>query len=247
MRKFGLIGSPLRQSFSKKFFTEKFASENLLNCVYNLYPLNSIEELHLLLGEPQLEGLNVTIPYKKAVIPFLHELDEVVEKVQACNCINIKNEKLRGYNTDVIGFEKSLLPLLKTHHTRALILGTGGAAAAVEYVVAKLGIEYLYVSRTSNRHINTINYSEVDASVLSAHSVIVNTTPLGMFPGVDESPAIPYQFLGEKHLLYDLIYNPEKTTFLKRGEEQGTSIKNGFEMLVIQAEESWKIWNEKTQ
>jgi shikimate dehydrogenase len=247
MRKFGLIGYPLGQSFSRQYFTDKFVNEQLPECSYESYPIPTIENINAILEDPDLEGLNVTIPYKKAVIRFLHEQDDVVKQIQACNCINIKKGVLKGYNTDVIGFEKSLIPLLKPHHKKALILGTGGSSAAVEYVLQKLNIEYLFVSRTSDKTSNAITYSEVDQNVLETYNIIINTTPLGMFPEVDNSPDIPYQFLTEKNLLYDLVYNPAKTLFLKKGEEQGATIKNGAEMLIIQAEESWRIWNGKAQ
>lgn len=243
MRKFGLIGFPLGQSFSNKYFTKKFLSENLNDCLHQAYPIKSINELKDILKDPELEGLNVTIPYKKAVIPYLHKLDEVVQVIQACNCIKIQEGNLTGYNTDVTGFEQSLLPLLDDHHVKALILGTGGASAAVEYVLQKLKIDYLFVSRTSGRNKNIISYEVVDNDLLETHHLIINTTPLGMFPDMDGFPDIPYTSLSEKHLLYDLIYNPGKTTFLQKGEHYGARIKNGAEMLIIQAEESWKIWN----
>jgi shikimate dehydrogenase len=212
--------------------------------VYEAYQLQSIDELHDLIKDPHLEGLNVTIPYKKAVIPFLHELSEVVQKIQACNVIKIKEEKLAGYNTDVIGFENSLAPLLQSHHKKALVFGTGGSSAAVEYVLQKLGIEYLFVSRTGTDKPGIIAYDQVDKALLESNNLLINTTPLGMFPDINNSPRIPYKYLSGKHLLYDLVYNPDKTMFLKKGEEQGATIKNGAEMLIIQAEESWRIWNE---
>jgi shikimate dehydrogenase len=245
MRKFGLIGYPLGQSFSRQYFTDKFVTEHLLDCSYESYPIPAIEDVNSILKDPELEGLNVTIPYKKAVVAFLHEQDEVVKKINACNCISKKKGFLKGYNTDVIGFEKSLTPLLKPHHKKALILGTGGSSAAVEYVLQKLCIDYLFVSRSSIATSNTITYDEVDQNVLETHNIIINTSPLGMYPEVDNSPDIPYQYLSKKNLLYDLIYNPAKTLFLTKGEQQGAAVKNGAEMLVIQAEESWRIWNAK--
>jgi shikimate dehydrogenase len=244
MRKFGLIGYPLAQSFSNKFFTQKFAAENLYDCVHEVYPIKTIDELTPLIKDPELIGLNVTIPYKKAVIPFLDEVDEVVQKIQACNCIKIIKGKLKGYNTDVIGFERSLVPHLKRHHKKALILGTGGSSVAVEFVLQKLGIEYLFVSRSESSMSNTITYENIDSSLMHSYHLIINSTPVGMFPNVEDYPSIPYQILTLQHLLYDLIYNPDKTSFLRKGEEHGTSIKNGAEMLIIQAEESWRIWNE---
>jgi shikimate dehydrogenase len=244
MRKFGLIGFPLEQSFSNKFFTAKFEAENLKDCKHFVYSIRSIDEFEKVISDPELVGLNVTIPYKKSVIPYLHELNDVVQKIQACNCIKIRDGKLKGYNTDVIGFEKSLLPLLQTHHNKALILGTGGSASAVEYVLEKLGIDFKFVSRTKDKDSGFISYEDLDANILQSHHLIINCTPLGMYPKVDDFPNIPYHYLTNKHLLYDLIYNPEKTTFLTKGLEHRAAVKNGFEMLILQAEESWKIWNE---
>jgi shikimate dehydrogenase len=246
MKKFGLIGFPLSHSFSQKFFTEKFAKENINDCVYENFPLQSIDEISLLIkSETHLRGLNVTIPYKEKIISFLDYKNEVVEKTGACNCIHIINGKLHGYNTDVIGFEKSLLEKLKPHHKSALILGTGGAAKAVEFVMNDLNIDYQFVSRKSSSLHNQISYEDVDESVMQSHTLIINTSPVGMFPKVDECPDLPYQFLTPKHYLFDLVYNPAKTLFLQKGEKHGAAIMNGHEMLIIQAEESWKIWNEE--
>lgn len=245
MKKFGLIGFPLSHSFSQKFFTEKFAKENIYHCVYENFPLQSIEKIFSLLkSETHLRGLNVTIPYKEKIIPFLDYKNEVVEKTGACNCINIIEGKLYGYNTDVIGFAKSLLEKLEPHHTNALILGTGGAAKAVEFVMNELNIDYKFVSRKSSLLHNQISYKEVDQSTIQSHTLIINTSPLGMFPKVDEYPDLLYQFLTPNHYLFDLVYNPAKTLFLQKGEAHGAAIMNGHDMLIIQAEESWKIWNE---
>jgi len=244
MRKFGLIGYPLSHSFSPAFFTEKFNREGHLDCFYNAYPLPSINDLPALLEDPQLQGLNVTIPYKKSVIPFLDAKTEAVDKMAACNCIKIKEGKLVGYNTDVVGFEKSLLPLLSDQHAKALILGTGGAAAAVEFVLKKLAILYLFVSRNQSNETDHIIYPDIKKEVMDDYKLIINTTPLGMYPAVNDCPDIPYEFLTDDHYLYDLVYNPAETLFLKKGAEKGAIIKNGSDMLVIQAEESWKIWNE---
>ena len=242
MRQFGLIGYPLSHSFSKKYFTEKFEKEGLQNCSYDNYPIASINELpDMLADNPSLEGFNVTIPYKEQVIPFLSEQSAVVRETGACNCIKIKNGRLTGYNTDVTGFEFSLKEKLAAHHKRALILGTGGAAKAVKYVLQHLGISYQSVSRKASA--TTISYSDVTFDLLTAYTLIVNTTPLGMYPNVHELPPLPYEALGSNHYLFDLIYNPAKTLFLQRGKERGSIIKNGQDMLVIQAEESWKIWN----
>ena len=243
MKKYGLIGYPLSHSFSKKYFTEKFLNESITDASYELYPIADISALIGLLAEdPALVGLNVTIPYKEKVIPYLSELSPVVEAIGACNCIKISKGKLVGYNTDVIGFEKSLKKKLRPHHTKALILGTGGSSKAVQFVLNNLGISYIKVSRRKTAE--TITYEEIDEALLSTHTLIVNTSPLGMFPNIEECPAIPYQFLTASHYLFDLVYNPPKTTFLALGEKMGAAIENGSEMLVDQAEASWEIWNE---
>lgn len=245
MRRFGLIGYPLSHSFSPAFFSEKFNNEGLFDCTYEAYPIKSVEELTpLLANNPGLEGLNVTIPYKKEVIAFLQESSEAVKQTGACNCIKIENNILTGYNTDVIGFEKSLLPNLTNAHSKALILGTGGAAAAVAFVLNKLKIDFIYVSRTGNHAENSLSYHDADCGIIKEYKLIINTTPLGMYPGVDSCPDILYNCLTGEHYLYDLVYNPATTLFLKKGAEQGAITKNGSDMLIIQAEESWKIWNE---
>ncbi len=242
MRQFGLIGYPLSHSFSKKYFTEKFEKEGLDDCVYENYPIASVDELPgLLKNNPLLEGINVTIPYKEKVLSFLSSQSEVVKNIKACNCIKIEDGELIGYNTDVTGFELSLAPKLGTNHKRALILGTGGAAKAVEYVLSKWGIQYSYVSRRASPH--NLSYEDVTPALLKEYTLIINTTPLGMYPNVSEFPPIPYQSLNSQHYLFDLVYNPEKTMFLQKGEQQGAVTKNGQDMLLIQAEESWKIWN----
>lgn len=244
MRLFGLIGYPLSHSFSKKYFTEKFDKDGLTDCHYELFPLTAIGQLpELLATHPQLEGLNVTIPYKKQVVKYL-QASAIPEGLDACNCIAIRNGLATGYNTDITGFEKSLAPLLKPHHTKALVLGTGGAAEAVIFVLKKLGINFEMVSRS--RHKNAgLTYPEIGEETIRERTLIINTTPLGMYPSTDECPDIPYQYLSDKHLLYDLVYNPAKTLFLQKGEERGAAIKNGEEMLMLQAEESWRIWNEQ--
>lgn len=245
MRQFGLIGYPLSHSFSPLYFKNKFETNNIVDCQYNAYPIESIEELTKLIeATPGLEGLNVTIPYKKQVIPFLTDSTQAVVKMNSCNCIKIKGGKLTGYNTDVTGFEQSLKPYLLPKHNRALILGTGGAAAAIEFVLEKLGIEYLLVSRRQDESRNLITYYQLDEQIIIDHTLIINTTPLGMYPSVDNCPDIPYHFVSKDHYFFDLIYNPEETLFLKKGAEKGAIIKNGSDMLYIQAEESWRIWNE---
>jgi shikimate dehydrogenase len=245
MRRFGLIGFPLSHSFSPAYFAEKFDSEGHSDCSYEAFPIKSIEELTSLLSDnPDMEGLNVTIPYKKVVLPYLKIRKEAVEATGACNCIKIRNGKLTGYNTDVIGFEKSLLPHLTNAHNKALILGTGGAAAAVEFVLRKSGIKFLFVSRQSRQGKSILTYDQISKDILNEHKLIINTTPLGMYPDVDECPDIFYDYLTKDHYLYDLVYNPQQTLFLKKGASKGAITKNGADMLIIQAEESWKIWNE---
>jgi len=242
MKLFGLIGYPLSHSFSKKFFTDKFQLEGIDDCRYELFPIEKIEDLNTLLAKHiDLSGLNVTIPYKELVIPFLHELSPAVQSIGACNCISIVNGKLIGYNTDVIGFQKTFEPKLKSHHTKALVLGTGGAAKAVHHVLKSKGIEFIEVSRTARGKI--ISYDQLGEDLVSSHTLIINTTPLGMYPDVEIAPELPYHAMGPEHYLYDLVYNPNPTLFLKKGMQQGATTENGSEMLRIQAEESWKIWN----
>ena len=244
MRLFGLIGYPLAQSFSKKYFDEKFGIEGLTDCRFQNFSIASIEEFpKLLSANSDLQGIAVTIPYKQAVLKYLDSTVDIPEGLQACNCIRIKDGKLSGYNTDHIGFEKSLLPLLKPHHQKALILGNGGAAEAVIYSLKRLNIGYSIVSRKIHKG-SSLTYADINENIIKEHTLIINTTPLGMYPKTDEAPEIPYQFISNRHLLYDLVYNPKKTLFLQKGEERGAVIKNGFEMLVLQAEENWQIWND---
>lgn len=252
MRQFGLIGYPLSHSFSQKFFTEKFLQENIVNAKYDNFPISSMESFAGLWKEnPNLEGLNVTIPYKKEVIPFLQHSSAVVQEIHACNCIRKFNNELYGYNTDVIGFEKSLLPFLKPHHTHALILGTGGAAAAVQWVLQKLNIQFQIVSRkanaieANNEMKASLSYDQLAASVIESHTLIINTSPLGMYPNTNEAPPIAYEGITAQHHLYDLVYNPIETLFMQKGLEKGATVQNGLAMLHIQAEESWAIWNAK--
>lgn len=243
MRLFGLIGYPLSHSFSEKYFTEKFEREGMTGCRYRLFPLTAITELKsLLAANPELEGLNVTIPYKKEVLSFLDDRDGIPEPLHACNCIRIREGKLQGFNTDWTGFEKSLRPLLQPHHTRALVLGNGGATAAVVYALGQMGIGYSIVSRQLHNG-SSLTYASLDKKCIDTHRLVINTTPLGMYPDTGACPPIPYAYVGKQHLLYDLVYNPAKTLFLQKGEERGAVIKNGEEMLRIQAEESWAIWN----
>lgn len=239
MRLYGLIGKPLAQSFSKKYFTAKFAAEGITGCRYELFPLESIQELPMLLqSNPELCGLNVTIPYKQQVIAYVDDTNQL--PLQACNCIAIKDGKLTGYNTDVTGFEISFLKEKGLHHTRALVLGTGGSSIAVQYVLKKLQIPFSVVSRSAGA---TFTYATLDTDIMASHNIIINTTPLGSFPAIDNCPLLPYAFITPQHYCYDLVYNPAVTLFLQKALAAGAIIKNGHDMLEIQAEESWKIWN----
>jgi shikimate dehydrogenase len=243
MRLFGLIGYPLSHSFSKKYFTEKFAREGIAGCAYELFPLTTINELEdLLSANPQLQGLNVTIPYKQQVLPYVHSREGIPEGMGACNCIRISEGRLYGFNTDTIGFEKSFSPFLRPWHQKALVLGNGGAALAVVHVLKKLAIEYKIVSRQL-REGSALTYADLTKETIEEHTVIINTTPLGTYPNIHDCPPIPYDHITQHHFLYDLVYNPERTLFLQKGQERGGQIHNGYDMLVIQAEESWKIWN----
>lgn len=246
MKKLGLIGFPLGHSFSKKYYLKKFDRENITDINYDLYSIEDIREFEQIFNEQNFYGVNVTIPHKINVLPYLHELSPEAEAIQAVNCIQIKHTPtgpfLKGFNTDVFGFKESLKPLLEHWHTKALILGNGGAAKAVEYALNELGIAYKFVSRNKNE--NNLIYSEVDAAILNEYYIIINCSPVGTFPNIEDAPNIPYQHIGHKHLLYDLVYNPAETAFLKKGKYNGAKIKNGLEMLELQAEKNWEIWNE---
>ncbi len=237
---YGLIGYPLQHSFSPAYFKTKFAAQHI-DAVYGLFPLETISEFTgLLASHPELEGLNVTTPYKEAVIPYLDQLDEVAREIGAVNCIAIKHGKTTGYNTDAMGFEKSLNPLLKPQHTQALILGTGGSSKAVAYALTQLGIPFQKVSRMKTE--GALSYDDLNVDIISRHKLIINTTPVGMYPNIDAMPPFPFACVSSHHLLFDLIYNPVETKFLAKGREQGAVTKNGFEMLQLQAEASWGIW-----
>lgn len=250
MRTFGLIGYPLSHSFSQKYFTEKFEREKITDAVYKLFPLKSINEFESLIkNNPDLLGLNVTIPYKEQIIPFLTELDETAKAVGAVNCIKIYRHSslvpftFTGYNTDVYGFSQSIKPFLESHHERALILGTGGASKAVEYCLKQIGLDTYKVSRTKNdSDTKKFTYSELNKNILNSFTLIVNTSPLGMYPNVDEMPPIPYEYLTPKHFLYDLVYNPEETAFIKMGKRMGSVTMNGLNMLHLQADKAWEIF-----
>lgn len=246
MKTYGLIGYPLSHSFSKKYFTEKFLNEDIEDHQYELFPIEDIKKLPDLIAEnPSLCGLNVTIPHKVNVLCYLNEVDEAAEKIGAVNCISIKSfdgeTYLKGYNTDAYGFESSLVPLLQSQHTKALVFGDGGAAKAVKYVLEKLGIGYQVVVRKEAP--GAILYSDISPEILASHLLLINTTPLGMSPHVDTYPDIDYSQLGTQHLAYDLVYNPLETAFLTKAAVQGAQIKNGLEMLYQQAEKAWAIWN----
>lgn len=241
---YGLIGKTLVHSFSKNFFTEKFEREGI-DDKYELFELPEIERFRDLIDNVPLNGLNVTIPYKEQVMQFLDEIDETAKAINAVNTVKFMRKAdgslfLKGYNTDVIGFSESLRPLLKDHHKHALVLGTGGAAKAVAYALDRFGIDYKFVSREKCG--DNFTYGELDEKILQKYLLIVNCSPLGTFPNVDAAPDIPYQFLGAEHLLYDLVYNPEKTLFMQKGEAQGAVVKNGLEMLHGQALAAWDIW-----
>ena len=241
MRLFGLIGYPLTHSLSAKYFTDKFQNENISGSLYYNFPIQQIKDVLKIFEKENLCGLNVTIPYKESIIPFLDELDSSASGVGAVNTVVVRNNKKIGYNTDVTGFENSLKPFLKSQHTKALVLGTGGSSKAVTSVLIKLGIEFQFVSR--NQSVNAISYVDLKPQTILEHKLIINTTPLGMFPEITAVPDIPFSFMTSEHLLFDLIYNPAETEFLKRGKQQGAEIKNGLEMLQLQAEKSWEIWN----
>ena len=242
---YGLLGYPLGHSFSKNFFNNKFEAENI-DAEYINFEIPDINMINEVISEHyNLKGLNVTIPYKEQIIPFLDELDKDAAIIGAVNVVKIIREngnlKLKGYNSDIIGFCDSIAPLLKPHMKKALILGTGGAAKAVCYGLKKLGIESQYVSRKKNNV--AIEYTDITKDTLNEYHIIVNTTPLGMYPNMDESPDIPYEFLNDKHLCYDLLYNPDETLFMKNAKAQGATTKNGLEMLLLQAFAGYEIWN----
>lgn len=241
MRQFGLIGRNISYSFSKSYFADKFINENIVDAVYNVFDLQQIDEVEKVFATEGLVGFNVTIPYKQEIIPFLDELSPEAKTIGAVNTVLIKNGKRIGHNTDCYGFHHSILPLLDTHHKKALVLGNGGAAKAVFYILDELNIAYKIVSRTTLE--NQFTYDDLDEKTISQHQIIINCSPVGTFPNIENAPLLPYQFISEKHLLYDLIYNPPVTKFLENGQNNGAKIKNGHEMLVLQAEKAWKIWN----
>jgi shikimate dehydrogenase len=243
MRIFGLIGYPLGHSFSKIFFTQKFIDEKILDTKFELFPIESIKEFpELIAGHPGIEGLAVTKPHKENIILYLTQIDEAATEIGAVNCIVFKSGDLIGHNTDVIGFEKSLLPLLQSHHKKALVLGTGGASKGVQFVLKKNGIEFLTVSRSQSACKGDVFYEQIDEQMMIEFSLIINATPAGMTPDEEGCPDIPYQYISDRHLLYDLIYKPDETLFMKKGKAKGARVKNGHDMFLIQAEANWLYW-----
>lgn len=240
MRKFGLIGRGLSHSFSPQYFEKKFSQESI-DAGYDLFDLDSIAEIDNLFDSTELHGLNVTIPYKQAVIPYLDHLVGAALELQAVNTIVFDQGQKIGYNTDVIGFQKSLRPFLKHGQTRALILGTGGASTAVSYVLKNIGVDVFFLSRSPNNE-REFSYDECNYNMIDSCTIIVNTTPCGTYPEINDAPKIPYEFITGEHLCYDLIYNPSKSMFLERSEQQGATIVNGLSMLKLQAEASWELW-----
>jgi shikimate dehydrogenase len=247
MDKYGLIGYPLGHSFSIGYHNQRFADEGI-NAKYLNFEIPSIDDLPAVLSQnPELKGLNVTIPYKEKVIPFLDYVSPEARAIGAVNVIRVEHQgkkiTLKGYNSDVIGFTQSIEPLLENYHKKALVLGTGGASKAISYGLKSLGLETVYVSRYERP--GTIQYGSITPEVVQEYNVIVNCTPLGMFPKTEECPSLPYEAMNERNILYDLIYNPDETLFMRKGAEQGATVKNGLEMLLLQAFASWEFWNGK--
>lgn len=250
MNAYGLIGFPLTHSFSAEYFTEKFFRENIHDTVYELFPVENISKLIPLIEETKnLKGLGVTIPYKQQVMPFLTHIDKEAESAGAVNVIKIKRNNgliLEGFNTDIFGFSESIKHLLQPKHKKALVLGTGGAARAVVYALRKAGVKFCMVSGSKKDGHSIINYSDLTADIILSHQVIINATPVGMFPHISNAPDIPYSYITKDHLLFDLIYNPGETEFMKKGKEKGAVVSNGLQMLYLQAEKAWEIWNEES-
>ena len=245
MDKYGLIGYPLGHSFSISYFNQKFQDEGI-DAVYENFEIPDVDLLNEVVdSNPNLKGLNVTIPYKEKVMQYLDTISPEARAIGAVNVIRITHEgskiKLKGYNSDVIGFTQSIEPMLENHHKKALILGTGGASKAIFHGLKKLGIEAIFVSRRNMA--GTVQYKDITPEVIQEYNVIVNCTPCGMYPHTDECPDLPYEAITEKNLLYDLIYNPDQTLFMRKGAERGAKVKNGLEMLLLQAFDSWRFWN----
>lgn len=239
---YGLLGRNISYSFSKGYFTKKFEALNLTNCEYVNFDVPSVENItQILKNNPHLKGFNVTIPYKEEILPLLTDFNKKAKLIGAVNTVKVTKKGLKGYNTDFYGFKKSILPYLKPHHKKALILGTGGASKAIAYALDELGIGYKYVSRNST--LDILGYDILTKNIMEDFQILINCTPLGTHPKVEEKPPIPYQFINKRHLLYDLVYNPSETTFMKLGKERGATVCNGLSMLELQAEKAWKIWN----
>lgn len=244
---FGLLGKSLSHSFSKSYFEEKFKKEHLSNFTYSNFDLENLDALHQIITSYQLEGLNVTIPYKEHIITLLNEIDPIAKEIGAVNCIKISKQNgnlfLKGFNTDYYGFGQSIKPFLEPIHERALILGTGGASKAVYYALKNVGVDVYFVTTGEKKAAHYFHYSELNEHILNAFKLIVNCTPLGMYPKTEQYPDIPYHFITPQHLMYDLIYNPELTLFLQKGKEKGAITINGLNMLKLQADKAWEIWN----
>ncbi len=243
MYKYGLVGKNISYSFSKAYFTEKFETENI-NATYENFDISGIQLFpKIISNESELKGLNVTIPYKEKILPYLDSVDDIAQKINAVNTIKIlENCSLKGFNTDWYGFEKALKPFLPLQNKKALILGTGGASKAIQFVLEKLGFIYQFVSRNPSE--NQLSYLQLNKQIITDNCLIINCTPLGTFPNILDFPPIPYQYIGDRHLLFDLIYNPIETTFLGKGKANGAKICNGLKMLEYQAEKAWEIWND---
>ncbi|KZS40229.1 shikimate dehydrogenase [Aquimarina aggregata] len=238
---YGLLGRDIGYSFSKGFFTEKFTKENL-DCEYNNFDLKQIESFKEVINDPSIQGLNVTIPYKEEVVSYLDNLDTVAKEIGAVNVIKFeKDKKLTGFNSDYYGFTEALKPLLNKSIKKALILGTGGASKAIAYALDKLGITHTFVSR--NPDFNELSYIDLDEDIMNEYRLVINCTPLGTHPNIEDFPNIPYEYITENHVFFDLIYNPAETTFMKKGKEKGAKVSNGLQMLILQAQKSWEIWN----
>jgi len=246
MHKLGLLGRNISYSFSRNYFKVKFEKEQITNITYENFDIDDISKFPSIIKNTKgLKGLNVTIPYKQVVMPYLNDIDDTAKEIGAVNTIKIEeNGKLTGYNTDCYGFEESLKPYLKPHHKTVLILGTGGASKAIAYVLKKLGLSFHYVSRTPSAEVD-FTYADLNETIIKQHDIIINCTPLGTFPNIENCPDIPYHAITNNHILYDLIYNPAETTFLKKGKEKNAITINGLKMLELQAEKSWSIWGLK--
>ncbi len=242
-KKFGLLGRNISYSFSRGYFTEKFTKLGLTDHSYVNFDLPKIEDItDVVKNTDELVGFNITIPYKEAIFPYLSEVDAKAKEIGAINVVKVQQNGLKGYNTDVIGFQQSIAPSIKKYHQKALILGTGGASKAVAYALKSLGLDYQFVSRNAGE--NKWSYSQLDKKIMDSYTVVINCTPLGTYPNIQDKPSIPYHYMSDKHLVYDLIYNPEETSFMKHAKDNGATALNGHQMLKLQAEAAWKIWNE---